>query len=50
MFFIQITLYYTLELKVEYRHPIVVPTAGTLSPQGIYLGAQLYLGSTFDKK
>ena len=39
-----------LELKVEYRHPIVVPTAGTLSPQGIYLGAQLYLGSTFDKK
>ena len=38
------------EIKVEYRHPIVVPTGGTISPQGVYLGAQIYVGSTFDKK
>ena len=35
-----------IELKVEYRHPVINPTA-CLCPQGIYLGAQLYFGSTF---
>ena len=38
-----------LEIKVEYRHPVLVPTAGALNPQGIYLGAQIYFGSVFSK-
>lgn len=39
-----------MDVKVEYRHPIITPTNGTLSPQGVYLGAQIYLGSVFGNK
>jgi len=39
-----------LDVKVEYRHPIITPTNGTLSPQGVYLGAQIYFGSVFGNK
>ena len=35
-----------IELKVEYRHPVINPTA-CASPQGIYLGMQLYFNKTF---
>lgn len=38
------------DVKVEYRHPIIVPTNGTLSPQGVYLGAQIYFASVFGNK
>ena len=36
-----------LELKVEYRHPLVTPTSGAFNPQGIYLGAQIHFGRVF---
>ena len=39
-----------VEAKVEYRHPLVTPTNGSLSPQGVYLGAQVYIGSARSKK
>ena len=38
------------DFKVEYRHPIIMPTNGSLSPQGIYLGAQIYFASVFGNK
>ena len=38
-----------VEAKVEYRHPLVTPTNGSLSPQGVYLGAQVYIGSARSK-
>lgn len=39
-----------VEAKIEYRHPLVTPTNGSLSPQGVYLGAQIYIGSARSKK
>lgn len=38
-----------MEIKVEYRHPVLVPTSGALNPKEIYLGTQIYFGSTFKK-
>ena len=39
-----------MEINVEYRHPVLVPTAGALNPQGVYVGAKIYFGSVFYKK
>ena len=36
------------EVKAEYRHPVYTPLSGAFLPQGIYLSAQVYFGSTFD--
>ena len=37
-----------LEVRVEYRHPVVTPSSGAFNSQGIYLAAQIYFGSVFD--
>ena len=37
-----------LEIKAEYRHPVVTPSSGAFNSQGIYLAAQIYFGSVFD--
>ncbi len=39
-----------MEIKVEYRHPVLERTNGALHMKGIYLGAQIYFGSVFKKK
>lgn len=39
-----------MEIKVEYRHALLERANGALSPKGIYVGAQIYFGSFFNKK
>lgn len=38
-----------IEIKAEYRHPALVPTAGCLNPQGVYVGSQIYFAQVFNK-
>lgn len=39
-----------MEIKVEYRHPVLEGTNGALHSKGIYIGAQIYFGSVFKKR
>lgn len=39
-----------IEIKVEYRHPVLERTAGALNTKGVYVGAQIYFGSVFEKR
>lgn len=41
---------FAAEIKIEYRHPVRVPTNGALNPQGVYVGAQIYFCKTFKKE
>ncbi len=49
-FHLSAAAYVPMDVKVEYRHPIITPTSGGLHSQGVYIGAQLYFGSIWDKK
>ena len=42
--------YVPIELRVEYRHPIITPSGTNMYSQGVYLGAQLYFGKIWDRK
>lgn len=39
-----------IQVKLEYRHPLVQPVSGTTNLTGLYLGAQIKFGSIWDKK
>jgi hypothetical protein len=39
-----------IQVKVEYRHPLIEPVIGSTNLTGLYLGAQIQFGSIFDKK
>ena len=42
--------HFSFALKMEYRHPLIQPEVGTKELTGLYLGAQIQVGSIFKKK